>query len=609
MSTRTASTIRGQPLLIYDEACGFCLYWVRYWQRLIGSSVNCAPYQEVAAQFPDIPVTAFERAVKFVTSDGKIASGAEACFLLFSHASCRGFWLTLYRRVPGFAAISEKAYAFVSSNRAVFFRVSLWFWGPDFEPSRFDLVAWLFLRVMGLIYLTAFLSFAVQALGLIGSHGIQPLSEFLAAARSELGPGRYWWLPMVFWLDQTDFAIRAACWAGAALSLLLLFDVFPTLSLLLLYALYLSLVHAGQIFMDYQWDALLLESGFLALILSVATRAGIWLLRWFLFRFMFLSGAVKLLSGDPTWHNLSALSFYFQTEPLPTPLAWYAYHLPQIALTAATLATLAIEVGLPFLIFFPRRLRFLAAYGILLLQTLILLTGNYTFFNFLTMALCLPLFDDAAVHKVLPQRATRFIQHHAKEIQPGKVGSFVVGAFALLVVSVGLIQFHAAFGGEISAPALKLAQEIEPLRIVNTYGLFSVMTTTRPEIIVEGSDDGVHWIEYSFKYKPCDVMRAPRWNIPYQPRLDWQMWFAALGKASDNLWFTRFLQRLLENSPDVMELIGSNPFPRKPPVFVRALTYDYRYSRRQEKQTTGVWWVRELEGVYYPPSYLRQRHA
>ncbi len=604
MSIRTTIPIRRQPRLIYDEGCGFCLYWVRYWQRLIGSSVNYAPYQEVARQYPDIPVTAFQRAVKFVTSDGKIASGAEACFLLFSHASCRGFWLTLYRRVPGFAAISEKAYAFVASNRAVFFRLSLLFWGPDYEPPRFELVAWLFLRVMGLIYLTAFLSFGMQALGLIGSHGIQPLSEFLAAARSELGPGRYWWLPMVFWLDQSDFAIRAACWAGAALSLLLLFDVFPSLCLLLLYALYLSLFYAGQIFMGYQWDTLLLESGFLALILSHATRPGIWLLRWFLFRFMFLSGAVKLLSGDLTWHNLSALSYYFQTEPLPTPLAWYAYHLPSTVLTTATGASLAIEVGLPFLIFFPRRLRFLAAYGILLLQTLILLTGNYTFFNLLTMALCLSVFDDAALRKVLPQRVTWFMQCHAKEIRPGKIGSFVVGSFALLVVSVGLIQLRAAFGGEISAPAIWLAREVAPLRIVNTYGLFAVMTTSRPEIIIEGSADAVHWIEYRFKYKPGDVMRAPRWNIPFQPRLDWQMWFAALGNLSDNPWFPRFVQRLLENSPDVMALMGSNPFPGKPPLYVRALVYDYRYSSLREKQSTGAWWMRDLERIYYPTTDL-----
>ncbi len=291
----------------------------------------------------------------------------------------------------------------------------------------------------------------MQALGLIGSHGILPLSEFTDAIRSQLGLERYWLFPMVFWLDQSDFAIQAACWAGAALSLLLIFNVLPRLSLLFLYVLYLSLFYAGQVFMGFQWDVLLLESGFLAFVLSMATKPGIWLLRWLLFRFMFLSGAVKLLSGDPTWANLSALSYHFQTQPLPTPLAWYAHHLPRSVLTASTAATFVIELGLPFLIFCPRRLRFVAAFGILLLQVLILLTGNYTFFNLLVMALCLALFDDAALRKVLPQRLTRFVQRHAQDIQPGKFVSFVAGAFALLIVFTSFVQIHAAFGGRISA--------------------------------------------------------------------------------------------------------------------------------------------------------------
>ena len=600
MSIRT-TTVGRQPTLIYDGDCGFCIYWVRYWQKLTGSKVSYAPYQEVAAQYPDIPAPEFQRAVKFVTSNGTIASGAKACFFLLSYAYGRAFWLTLYRLVPGFAQISERAYEFVASNRAIFHRLSVWLWGPDHEPAQFDLVAWLFLRAMGLIYLSAFVSFGVQSLGLIGSHGIQPLGEFLDAARSQLGPERYWLLPTVFWLNQSDLAISAICWVGAILSLALVCDIFPTVCLFLLYTLYLSLFYAGQIFMGYQWDTLLLESGALALILSMATRPGIWLLRWFLFRFMFLSGAAKLLSGDPTWHSLAALSYYFQTEPLPTPLAWYAHHLPAIALTVCTAATLIIEVGLPFLIFFPRRLRFVAAYGIVFLEALIMLTGNYTFFNLLTIALCLVVFDDAALRRVIPQSVARLIEHHAKEVHPGEAGMFVVAAFALLTVFVGLVQLRMVFGSGVSDRAMWVASAIAPLRIVNTYGLFAVMTTTRPEIIVEGSDDAVHWSEYGFKYKPGNVVQAPRWNIPHQPRLDWQMWFAALGSASENPWLTRFLQRLLENAPDVIALIAVNPFPTKPPRYVRALVYDYRFSTPQEREKTGAWWIRDPQGIYFPP--------
>jgi len=600
----TTTTARKQPLLIYDGECGFCKYWVRYWQALTGAGVTYAPYQEVAAQFPEIPVAEFQRAVKYVAPDGKIASGAEACLLTLSHASGKDFWLTLYRRLPGFASIAEAIYAFVASHRAAFYCPSRWLWGPNYEPPRFDLVAWLFLRAMGLIYLVAFVSFGVQALGLIGSHGILPLTEFVGAVRSHLGRERYWQFPMVFWLDQSDFAIQATCWAGAALSLLLIFDVLPRLSPFFLYALYLSLFYAGQIFMGYQWDVLLLETGSLAFVLSMATKPGIWLLRWMMFRFMFLSGAVKLLSGDPTWANLSALSYYFQTEPLPTPLAWYAHHLPQGILTACTATTLIIETALPLLILLPRRLRFVAAFGILFLEVLILLSGNYTFFNLLTMALCLVLFDDAAVRTVLPRRVTRFVQYHAHDIKPGKIVSYAIGAFALLIVSVSLVQLHAVFTGRISVPAAWINDEIAPLHLVNTYGLFAVMTTTRPEIIIEGSDDGVHWREYAFKYKPGDVMRAPRWNAPHQPRLDWQMWFAALGTASENPWISLFIQRLLENSPAVIALLGSDPFPHKPPLYVRALVYDYRYSTAAEKEKTGAWWVRQPEGIYYPITAL-----
>ena len=236
---QTTSTGRAQPLLIYDGDCRFCVYWVRYWRGLTGNRVTYAPYQEVAAQYPEIPLAAFQRAVQYVAPDGKIASGAEAALLTLSHAPGKRFWLTLYRRVPVFAAIAEFIYALVASHRSAFYRPSLWLWGRDYEPPRFDLVSWLFLRAMGLIYLAAFVSLGTQALGLIGSHGILPLSGFVDAVRSQLGSESYWRVPMVFWLDQSDFAIQAACWAGAALSLLLIFNILPRLSLFFLYALYL----------------------------------------------------------------------------------------------------------------------------------------------------------------------------------------------------------------------------------------------------------------------------------------------------------------------------------------------------------------------------------
>ena len=357
--------------------------------------------------------------------------------------------------------------------------------------------------------------------------------------------------------------------------------------------------------MTYQWDTFLLETGFLALLLSFATTPGIWLLRWLLFRFMFMSGVVKLLSGDPNWWNLSALSYHFLTQPLPTPLAWYAAQLPPRVLKFATGATFFVELVLPFLIFCPRRLRFFAAFGILLLQSCILITGNYNWFNLQTMLLCLPLFDDAALRKILPRRLIRLLPVRAEHNAPRRPVTVIVSALALLIVFCSLVQMDERFGGDPPAVAQAVDRLIEPLHIVSSYGLFAVMTTERDEIVIEGSDDGVEWREYEFRYKPGDVARRPRWNIPHQPRLDWQMWFAALDDPRRLPWFSHFLQRLLENEPAVTALLEKNPFPDKPPRYVRAQFYDYTYAGSEEK-AKGLWWDRRPLGLYFPAVQLKR---
>jgi predicted DCC family thiol-disulfide oxidoreductase YuxK len=594
-----------RPLLVYDGDCGFCGYWARYWNKLTGDRVDYKTYQEVAAQYPAIPLADFQCAVRFITPDGHHASAAEASFLTLNHARGKGFWLALYRKLPGFAAISELVYAFVAAHRPAFYRVSLLLWGRNYEPPRYDLVSFLFLRLFGLIYLSAFVSFGVQAQGLIGSHGILPVADLVNAVASRVGPERFFVMPMVFWLNTGDFAIQAVCWAGAGLSLLLVFNLLPRPSLFLLYVLYLSLFYAGQVFMAFQWDTFLLETGFVALLLSFAPAPGIWLLRWLLFRFLFMSGVVKLLSGDPSWWNLSALSYHFLTQPLPTPLAWYVAQLPPGVLKALTGGTFFVELILPFLIFCPRRLRFFAAFGTLLLQICILITGNYNWFNLQTMLLCLPLFDDAAIQKILPRRVARLQPVGAENRAPRRAVTVVVSALALLIVFYSLVQMDKRFGGNPPVVAQAVDRIIEPLHIVSGYGLFAVMTTKRDEIVIEGSDDGFEWREYEFRYKPGEVARRPRWNIPYQPRLDWQMWFAALDNPQRLLWFRLFVQRLLENEPAVTALLEKNPFPDKPPEYVRAQFYDYSYAGSEEK-AKGLWWDRRLLGLYFPMVHLKR---
>jgi predicted DCC family thiol-disulfide oxidoreductase YuxK len=587
-----------RPLLVYDADCAFCVFWARYWQKLTADAVHYRPYQDVAAHYPEIPLADFQRAVQYILPEGRRASAAEASFLTLSHARGRGFWLALYRELPGFAAISELMYALIAAHRAAFYRSSLFLWGRDYGPPRYDLVSFLFLRLFGLIYLAAFTSFGAQALGLIGSHGILPLAELVGAIEGQAGAERFFVMPMLFWISASDFAVQAVCWAGAGFSLLLIFNVLPRLSLFLLYVLYLSLLYGGQTFMSFQWDTFLLEAGFLALLMNFAQAPGIWLLRWLLFRFVFMSGVVKLLSADPNWWNLSALQYHFLTQPLPTPLAWYAAHLAPSVLRFATAGLFFVELALPFLIFCPRRLRFLAAFGILLLQGCILLTGNYNWFNLQTLLLCLLLFDDAALRTNLPQRFTKVLAERAQQQAP-KTVSRLVGALGLLLVFLSLVQMDARFGGSPPAAMREIVQLIEPMRLVSSYGLFAVMTTQREEIVIEGSQDGVEWREYEFRYKPGDVRRRPLWNIPHQPRLDWQMWFAALDDPRNVSWFPRFLERLLENEPAVTALLDKNPFADKRPQYIRAQFYDYTFASGEEK-SQGLWWRRRAAGPYFP---------
>jgi len=317
-----ASRSNSRPLLIYDGECKFCVFWARYWQKLTGSSVDYKPYQEVGAQYPNISAAEFRRAVQYIASDGSRSSAAKASFLALSHTQSKTFWLALYNKLPGFAALSEIAYAFISAHRSAFYRITLCLWGKDYTPPQYDFGSYVFQRLLGLIYLCAFISFGVQARGLIGSHGILPLENYVAGMSESNNLQLFFQMPMVFWLNASDLAVQIACWVGVAASLFLTFNILPRLCLCLVYLLYLSLAYAGQTFMNYQWDSYLLETGVLALILSFSQMPGIWLLRWLLFRFMFMSGMVKLLSGDANWWNLSALSYHFLTQPLPTPLAW-----------------------------------------------------------------------------------------------------------------------------------------------------------------------------------------------------------------------------------------------------------------------------------------------
>lgn len=354
--------------------------------------------------------------------------------------------------------------------------------------------------------------------------------------------------------------------------------------------------------MAFQWDVLLLETGFLAIFFAPwplglekpreksapPPTVMLWLMRWLAFRLMFFSGVVKLTSGDPTWRNLTALQFHYQTQPLPNPVAWYAHQLPASIHKYSCAGMFGIELLLPFFIFVPWRLvRGVAAALVIAFQLAIVATGNYTFFNWLTIALCLLVFGE----------------YFPKPVSWGREVPGI--ALALILVPVSLLETAARFRTDVPEWVESPIQWVSPFHLVNSYGLFAVMTTTHPEIIVEGSHDGEQWQAYEFPHKPGDPRRAPTWVAPHQPRLDWQMWFAALSGAQRTPWFHRFVIRLLEGSPDVLRLLRNNPFPGRPPQYVRARVYEYRFTTPQEKAATQDWWYRTPRGSYFPPVSLK----
>lgn len=467
------------------------------------------------------------------------------------------------------------------------------------EATEQAQVAWVFLRILGLIYWAAFASLGVQITGLIGQDGILPIRIYLASIRDQWGMAAYWKIPTLFWLNASDLALQLVCLAGMAAAVAVVFDVAVRRNLLICYGLYLSLTHAGQDFLSFQWDVLLLESGFLALLLPTPTRLVIGLFRFLLFRFMFMGGIVKLWSGEPTWRDMTALQFHLETQPIPSPLAWYAFQLPAFSLQVVTLLALVIELVIPMFMFLSRPYRLMAGACFLALQAGIMLTGNFAFFNVLTVALCLFALDDRDLRPLLgvgrglriasSVRPTTALARHAS----------VAMAAVVALNCLGLVWLSSL--RELPPPPLGAILQISSaLNIVNGYGPFAVMNTERREIVIEGSRDGQNWMPYEFRYKPGDLSKPLGWNIPHQPRLDWQMWFAALGQPSRNAWFPQFLNRLRAGSRTVLALMDNDPFPDQPPAYLRARLYRYRFTTRLERSTHGQVWQRELLGDYDP---------
>ncbi len=463
---------------------------------------------------------------------------------------------------------------------------------------------WIWLRALGLIFLSAFYSLAFQITGLNGRRGILPAAEYLAELRGAFGFWRaLWTAPTLFWLSASDPALLAVTFLGAAASVLLVLNVAPRPSLAAASVCFLSFIGSAQDFASYQSDGMLLESAFVSLFLAPRglrpglgatdppSRLAVFLLVWEWFRIYFESGVVKLLSGDPQWRTLTAMDHYYENGPLPSFIGWYVQQRLPHAFHAFTAAlTLVFELGIVWLAFLPRRFRIACFCLVSPFQAAIILTANYAFLNYLVLCLGILLLDDRFLRLRAPEAPPR------PSSWPARVALGWI-LYATIVIAPGIAH-------RLPAPLLWPAVALEPFRIANRYGLFAVMTTERYEIEFQGSRDGAHWTAYPFRYKPQDPMQAPGIYAPYQPRFEWNLWFASLGDWRANPWVVRTELRLLEGSPPVLRLFASDPFAGDPPAYVRAVKWQYWFTTAEEKRATGAWWRREERGLYGPELHV-----
>ena len=581
-------------------------------RNLTGDAIEYAPSQETAARFPQISRDEFEKSVWLVEPGGKVTSAAEAFFRTLSSAGKKKWLLWSYENVPGFGQTSEEIYKLVSRHRGGADRLDRWLLpDPNDRRQSYAIMRSVFLRALGIVYLAAFLSLGVQLDGLIGSRGILPVGEFLSAVHAGSFTQNFLRLPTLCWINSSDGLLHVLCDGGAVLSCVLIVGIMPMPVLAMLWLFYLSLVNVGQVFLGYQWDALLLEAGFLAIFFapldwrlragSPPSRTVLFLLRWLLFRLMFLSGIVKLTSGDATWRSLTAMRYHYQTQPLPTWTSWYAHLAPNWFQSISVAGVLFIEVAVPIFFFAPRSRRLLACTLTILFQVLIAATGNYGFFNLLAIVLCLTLIDDAAWRNIVGRAVPALRGTMQAGFRRREVPWWLTAPLALCLIPLTFVPALQWIGYDryVPAPLERAYASVSQFDSINAYGLFANMTTQRPELIIEGSDDGKFWLAYEFKWQPGDVNHRPRFCSPHMPRLDWQMWFAALDIYYNHRlesWLPAFLDRLHEGSPAVLGLMETNPFPDHPPRYLRVEVYDYRFTTYAQRRASGDWWQRENLG-------------
>ncbi|HTL71536.1 MAG TPA: lipase maturation factor family protein [Candidatus Eisenbacteria bacterium] len=457
-----------------------------------------------------------------------------------------------------------------------------------------------FQRALAFVYAVAFLATLQQFPGLIGSHGLLPVAAYVKEVR-------FWEAPSLFLWNSSDAAMAAAAWAGLFLALVALSGLSERFGAWVsaavwsgLWALYLSFVNVGQVFYGFGWETMTLEAGFLAVFFGsedVEPPAVIvWFLRWVLFRLMFGAGLIKL-RGDECWRDFTCMFYHYETQPIPNPLSWYFHHMPHALQKFETLFSLFVELPVPFLYFLPGFLGLAGGILTVLFQFTLILSGNLSWLNYLTITIAIACFDDTALGRFLPRPA--------RETRPaGPARKVLLLALTALILFLSVSPTKNLFSDRQA-----MNTSFEPLHLVNAYGAFGSVTKQRAEIVFEGTEEWTvtpqtRWKEYEFRFKPGDPHRMPPVVAPYQPRLDWLLWFAAMSDWREYPWLLNLAGKMLQNDRTVLGLLAKNPFPDHPPHYVRATLYRYRFSTPEERRRTGDWWTRSPLGLYLPPVSL-----
>lgn len=465
-----------------------------------------------------------------------------------------------------------------------------------FTPENYSMIANVFPRLLGLIYLAAFGAFIFQIKGLIGINGILPIDSYLKLVKRHYPKKYYRICPTLLWVNSSDAALISVCIAGIILSVALILGLFPTVILFLLYLLYLSINSAGQDFLCFGWEGFLLEITINAFFLSLTSPPNlmVWIsINLLLFRFHFQGGAVKLQSRDVNWRNLTAIAYHYQSQPIPNMIAWYVHKLPMWFHKFSTLMMFIVELVISFGVFGNEPIRLFVFAAFFGLQFMIWVTGNFSYLNHLTAVFSTLLIGNAYLPPWLVS---------IPSVSQNYLTDIVCTAAGTTLTILQLMQLWQHF---VPNPIFgKWLRTFAPFHVINAYGIFAIMTTTRYEVIFEGSNDGELWEEYLFFHKPSEITRRPRRISPYQPRIDWQAWFLPLGSHYYDSWFDNFIYRLLQGSPQVLSLLRFNPFPNAPPRYVRTVLYEYEFSNFQEKKEHGWWWRRQRQGLFTNPVTL-----